>query len=116
MKKSATVTLTIVAAMGLAARTQSRRDPCEAATFNEHACQQAIQAGGYCWNGRWVRLKYHYPFPYYYDLYQELISQGGVVTATPVGSCGPRPTHFAGAHGAARAGFGSHGACHSAGA
>src|SRR6266436_8742852 len=46
MKKSATVTLTIVAAMGLAARTQSRRDPCEAATFNEHACQQAIQAGG----------------------------------------------------------------------
>jgi len=115
MKRSASVGLTVVAAVSLAARGQPRLDPCATASFNEQACEAAIQNRGYCWNGRWVRLKYHYPFPYYYDAYQEYLENGGLVDAAQVGSCGP-PMHIAfGGHGGARGGFGGHGACHSAG-
>src|SRR5580700_7351975 len=70
MKKSASVSLTVVAAFGIAAQAQPRLDPCAAASFNEQACQAAVQNRGYCWNGQWVKLKYHYAYPYYYDAYQ----------------------------------------------
>jgi len=75
--------------MGLAARAQSLPDPCGAATFNEQACHEAVRANGYCWNGKWVRLKYRYAFPYYYDLYADYMAQGGLVIAGKVGTCGP---------------------------
>lgn len=116
MKKSASVRLTIVAAVGIAADAQQRPDPCAAANFNEQACQAAVQNHGYCWNDRWVRLTYHYPFPYYYDAYREFVGNGGVVNAAVIGTCS-HPSRIGtifGSHGAARAGFGSTGACHSA--
>jgi len=115
MKRSASVRLTVVAAISLAARGQQRLDPCAAASFNEQACQAAIQNRGYCWNGRWVKLKYHYPFPYYYDAYQEYVGNGGVVSAAAVGSCGPSLRHAGASHGASHGGFGATGASHSAG-
>ena len=62
MKKSSQVTLTIVAAIGLA-RAQAAADPCDASVFNEHASQEALRQHGYCQNGRWVRLRYSYPYP-----------------------------------------------------
>jgi hypothetical protein len=115
MKKSVAVQLTVVAAVGIAARAQPRQDPCSAATFNEQACQAAVQNRGYCWNGRWVGLRYHYPFPYYYDAYLDYVSNGGVANPAPVASCGPPHRFFSGAHGISRAGFGSSGsACHAA--
>ena len=120
MKKSVKVTLTVVAAMGLAARAQSRLDPCVQSTFNEQACQEAVRARGYCWNGKWVRLTYHYPFPYYYDMYAEYLAQGGAVTPAEMGTCHqPLLSGIAfhgGAHGPSHGGFGSTGAGHSAGA
>jgi hypothetical protein len=115
MKKSVAVRLTVVAAVGIAARAQPRQDPCSAATFNEQACQAAVQNRGYCWNGRWVGLKYHYSFPCYYDAYLDYVSNGGVATPAAVVSCGPPHRFFSGAHGISRAGFGSSGgACHAA--
>ncbi|HUI58408.1 MAG TPA: hypothetical protein VLY04_25720 [Bryobacteraceae bacterium] len=115
MKKSASVTVSIVAAVGIAAGADQRLDPCSSTTFDEAACRAAIQNNGYCWNGRWVRLKYHYPFPYYYDTYWEFVTAGGVANPAVVGTCGPPRGGIWGAHGAlARAGFGSTGACHSA--
>ena len=118
MKKSANITLTVVAAVGIAAHAAPRPDPCAAANFNEQACRAAIQDRGYCWNGRWVGMKYHYPFPFYYDAYQEYVDLGGLVSPAAVGSCTQRAatrSHFvSGSHTAARAGFGSSGACHSA--
>jgi len=114
VKRSASVSLTVVAAVSLAARGQPPLDPCAAANFNEQACQAAIQNRGYCWNGRWVRLKYHYPFPYYYDAYREYLANGGVVNAAIVGSCGPQPHLLFGFHSAAHGGFGATGACHAA--
>jgi hypothetical protein len=114
MKKSVAVRLTVVTAVGIAARAQPRQDPCSAATFNEQACQAAVQNHGYCWNGRWVGLKYHYPFPYYYDAYLAYVSNGGVGNPAAVAPCGPPHRFFSGAHGISRAGFGSSGACHAA--
>jgi len=119
MRKSVQVTLTLAAAMGVAARAQSPPDPCGAATFNEQACQKAVRASGYCWNGKWIRLKYRYPFPYYYDLYADYMAQGTLVIPAEVGTCHTSlaailGTHRGG-HGVSHAGFGATGAGHGAG-
>jgi hypothetical protein len=76
MKKSTKVTLTLVATLGLAACNRQRRDPCESATFNEQACQDAVQNRGYYWNGGWVPMTYGYPYPYYYDSYRSYTAKG----------------------------------------
>lgn len=114
MKKSAGVRLTVVAAIAIAARAQGPADPCAAATFNEQACRDAVQAQGYCWNGRWVKLKYHYPYPYYFDSYLSYIGAGGTINAADVGSCGPPRSFFLLGHSTHRAGFGGTGAGHAA--
>jgi len=110
MKKSAQVTLTVVAAVGLASCGRGRRDPCEAASFNELACQDAVRSGGYHWGGTWYPMFYRYPYPYYFDQYRGHVSRGGSVVAAPSSSYG-RP----GATGVTRGGFGSTGAGHGAG-
>jgi len=102
MKKSTKVTLTLVATLGLAACNRQRRDPCESATFNEQACQDAVQNRGYYWNGGWVPMTYGYPYPYYYDSYRSYTAKGGVVN--------PAPAQSYGSHGVTRGGFGSIGA------
>jgi hypothetical protein len=109
MKKSQRITLTLVAAAAMAACSRRGPDPCQPATFNEWACQDAVNRGGYYWNGSWNPLVYHYPYPYYYDSYHRYVSSGGHVTASPGQSYG-RPG------GVTRGGFGSSGAAHSSGA
>ena len=112
MKKSAHVTLTLVAAMGMAACNRNRPDPCEAATFDEQACNQAVRNGGYYYHGAWVPMAYRYPYPYYYDMYRGYLSRGGSVATTPSGSyAAPAGT----SSGAVRGGFGSTGASHASG-
>lgn len=111
MKRSAQVTLTVVATLGLAACNRQRQDPCESGTFNEQACQQAVSSGGYHWNGAWIPMRYHYPYPYYYDSYRSYVSRGGAVRAAPAESY----SHSA-SPGVTRGGFGSTGAGHSVGA
>jgi hypothetical protein len=103
MKKSTKVTLTVVAAMGLASCGRSRLDPCEQGSFNEMACQDAVRSGGY------------YPYPYYYDHYRTHVSSGGRVMSAPSGSYA-RPGGTTSSPGVTRGGFGSIGAGHSAGA
>ncbi len=80
MKKSAKVTLTVVAAMGLASCGRSRPDPCDQAYFNEMACQDAVRSGGYYYGGSWYPMMYHYPYPYYYDHYRTYVGGGGRVS------------------------------------
>src|SRR5215831_14713003 len=86
MKKSAKVTLTVVAAVGLASCGRGRRDPCQPEYFSEYACQDAVQSGGYYWGGTWYPTVYHYPYPYYYDGYRRHVSAGGHVISAPVGT------------------------------
>jgi hypothetical protein len=107
MKKSTKVTLTVVAAMGLASCGRSRRNPCDASYFNELACQEAVRSGGYYWGGSWVPVRYSYPYPYYFDHYRTFVGGGGRVYAAPSGSYStPSVT---------RGGFGSTGAAHASG-
>ena len=120
MKRSAKVTLTVVAAVGLSSCGRRRMDPCDSATFNDLACQEAVTGGGYYWGGSWYPMTYHYPYPYYYDSYHGYVSRDGIVR--PAADRYSRPAagrQFGGSsapHGVTRGGFGSTGASHAAGA
>jgi hypothetical protein len=103
MKKSGHVALTIVAAVGLAGCGRRGYDPCSAATFNEFACQQAVQQGGYYYNGTWYSMRYDHPYPYYYDSYHTYVSHGGSVYSHGGSYSSPSSS-------VERGGFGSHGA------
>ena len=76
-------------------------------------CRAAVENRGYCWNGRWVKLRYSSPYPYYFDSYLAYIANGGTIDPAAVGSCGPPHGIFGGAHGISRGGFGIS-ACHTA--
>jgi hypothetical protein len=113
MKKSAKVTLTVVAAVGLASCGRSRRDPCDQSFFDEMACQDAVRGGGYYYGGSWYPMVYSNPYPYYYDHYRTYVSGGGRVVGAPAGSYA-RPGG-ASSSGVERGGFGSTGAGHASG-
>ena len=114
MKRSSKVTLTVVAAMGLAGCAR-RYDPCEAQYFNATACNDAVQGGGYFWHGSWYPMRYRYAYPIYFDAYQRHVSSGGKIFGTPSGTYA-RPAggvHTGGA--VTRGGFGGIGGGHSSG-
>ena len=110
MKKSSQVTLTLVAALGMAACNRRRLDPCQSATFNQQACQEAVSGGGYHWNGAWVPMTYHYPYPYYYDSYRSYVGRGGQVRAAA-----PEAYGHSASPAVTRGGFGATGAGEGAG-
>jgi hypothetical protein len=115
MKRSAKVTLTVVAVMGLASCSR-RRDPCEASYFDATACQDAVRSGGYYWGGTWYPMMYRYPYPYYYDGYQRHVSNGGKVFGAPSGSYSrPSVSSSPSSAGTVRGGFGTTGSGHSTG-
>jgi hypothetical protein len=123
MKRSSKVTLTVVAAMGLAGCAR-RYDPCDSQYFNAVACSDAVQGGGYFWHGTWFPTRYQYAYPYYYDSYQRHVSGGGRVFGTPPGTYAhPAAVGGAAAGGVSapsggtvtRGGFGSTGSGHGAG-
>jgi hypothetical protein len=112
MKKSPTVTLTIVTAMGLAAKAQPAADPCTTVTFNAGACKTAIHAGGYCSGGAWLPVTYSNPYPYYYDLYRSHLNGGGSISPAVVEKCHRPLGALIGAHGVSHGGFGATGRGH----
>ena len=116
MKKSAKVTLTVVAVMGLASCGRSRRDPCDQSYFNEMACQDAVRSGGYYYGGSWYPMSYRFPYPYYYDSYRTYVGNGGRVYSSPVGTYArPSGGGSTSSGGVERGGFGSTGSGHSSG-
>ena len=110
MRKPVRVTLTVVATVALAGCSRRRLDPCDSATFNEMACQEAVQNGGYYWGGSWYPMYYSHPYPYYYDQYHSYVVRGGSVVSAP-GASYARPSG-----GVVRGGFGATGEGHGAGA
>ena len=119
MKRSSQVTLTVVAAIGLAGCNR-RYDPCDERSFDATTCADSVRGGGYYWHGSWVPMSYGHPYPYYYDAYRMRVSRGGGVATAPAGAYA-RPAEGGGGHGAGapagvtRGGFGSTGAGHGAG-
>jgi hypothetical protein len=108
MKRSAKVTLTLIAAMGLGERAESgvtgAIDPCDAATFNPKSCKTAVQTRRYCApDGQRLPVIYAQSYPYYYDQYQAHLTQGGAVNPAPTQRCGNSSSH---------GGFGATGAGH----
>jgi len=119
MKRSSQVTLTVVAALGLAGCGR-RYDPCDERSFDAVACGDAIRGGGYYWHGSWVPMTYSQPYPFYYDAYRTRLSRGGSVVTVPSGNYARPAAGAAGggdaAHpGVVRGGFGSTGAGHGGG-
>jgi len=108
MKRSSKVTLTVVAAVGLAGCGRRRMDPCEPAYFDERACQDAVAFGGYYWQGTWFPMVYSNPYPYYYDSYHTYVSRGGRVHTAPGGSYS-HPATDAGKQFGSKSGSGSGG-------
>ncbi len=121
MKKSAKVTLTVVAVVGLASCGRRRLDPCQPASFSQQACQEAIDRGGYYWQGSWFPMTYSYPYPYYFDSYRGYVSRGGRMTTAPSGAYThptagrPSSSSSSSSSGVERGGFGSTGSGHGAG-
>ncbi len=111
MKRSTAVPLTIVSALasvvGACGPSQPAIDPCEAATFNQPACEYAIEHQGYYYNGTWYPHVYGHPFLYYSQGYGSYIAGGGRVRSIAPGSFEPRA-------GVVRGGFGGIGEAHSA--
>jgi hypothetical protein len=103
MKRSVQVTLTVLAAVGSAARAQAP-NPCGPANFNGKACQAAVKNSGYCSGGAWVPQQFQ-KYPSYYGLYRAYASAGGNVTAAPVETCRRSSPRTGG-----RGGFGATGA------
>jgi|HubBroStandDraft_1064217.scaffolds.fasta_scaffold145514_2 hypothetical protein len=103
MKRSVSVTLTLVATLGTA-RAQQGVDPCDAATFNATVCRAAVRGGSYCSNGARTKMRYQQSYPYYYDRYRDYVSQGGVVNASPAQTCPGGWLGFRGGFGTTAAG------------
>ena len=113
MRKSAKITITAVAALGMAACNRERLDPCEAASFNEQACNEAVRNHGYHYQGAWVPMYYSHPYPYYYDSYRGYVARGGSVrSASPNAYSSSGSSHSSGV---SRGGFGSTGSSHASG-
>lgn len=93
MKKSTTISLTLLDGIIAAALTACPShpqivgvDPCDRVTFNPPACQSAIAAHGYNYDGIWYPLFYSNPFAYYYHTYDVYRLGGGRVYMAPMGS------------------------------
>jgi hypothetical protein len=106
MRKPVRISLTVVGTVALACCARKRVDPCNTATFNQEACQQAVQSGGYYWQGSWYPVSYSHPYPYYYDQYHSYVSQGGSVVSPPAAAYS-KPSG-----GVERGGFGASGEGH----
>jgi len=98
MKRSASVALSVVAALATA-HAQQGADPCDATTFNAGACKAAVRGGYYCSHRARVSTSYQHAYPYYYDRYQDYVSQGGVVSVAPAETCPGRASHLRGGFG-----------------
>jgi hypothetical protein len=58
-------------------------DPCNTRTFNPPACQQAIAARGYYYQGQFFPMIYPSPYSFYYGGYNTYIAHGGRVYSAP---------------------------------
>jgi hypothetical protein len=92
MKKSATITLTVMNSAIVAALSACTQpapigvDPCAQATFNQPACEVALQQHGYHYNGGWFPMNYMYPYAYYYNSYDHYRLGGGRIYSAPSSS------------------------------
>jgi hypothetical protein len=95
-------------------------DPCAPQTFNQAACQEAIDHNGYYYGGQWYPHTYNGGFSAYYNSYYSYVRNGGTpanVTpsdwARPAGAATTGPAASSGDSSVSRGVFGS--SAHSSG-
>ncbi len=91
MKKSASIQLVFLNSLILGAvacndAAPPAIDPCSTRTFNQPACEQAVQGGGYRYHGAWIPMMYLSPYPFYFSRYNSYVSRGGTVYSAPMSS------------------------------
>jgi hypothetical protein len=106
MKRSRSVTLTIVAAIAAASCSRRPPDPCDNSSWDSHACEDAVRDRGYYYNGAWYPRSYAYPYSYYSSQYGTYAQRGEAHSASS--GTFARPS----SGGVVRGGFGSTGAGH----
>ena len=106
MKKSGQITLTLLAAIAMAACNR-RYDPCDKRYFEAMACREAISHGGFYYHDVWYRTTYDRPYTYYYNSYQTYTSLGGHSSSHGYSSYSHSSSHSS--SGVSRGGFGSTG-------
>ena len=112
MKRSTTVTLTLVPAFAAACNsTPPAPDPCLPASYSAVACQYAVDHRGYYHDGYWVPHVYGYPYLFYSGGYNTYILRGGQPSLISSGLYSPS---LARVSPTMRGGFGSSGAARSA--
>ena len=123
VKRSSTITLSLVPALVAATCGTDRPDPCVPGTYNAEACQYAVDHQGYYHNGMWIGHPYARPFLFYSNGYSSYLAGGGQVRSLPSAAFAVPSGGRGGGVGAAatsatsRGGFGATGASHgSAGA
>jgi hypothetical protein len=103
MRRSATVTLTLVPALVAATCGSDRPDPCVPATYNAEACQYAVDHQGYYHNGMWIGHSYARPFLFYSNGYSSYVAGGGQLRSLPSAAFAVPPAGTPGAAGAGSA-------------
>ena len=90
MKKSAHIQLLFLNSLVLSAvacdNAQPTVDPCNQQTFNQPACEVAIQNRGYHYHGAWIPMIYPSPYPFYLSGYNSYVARGGTVYSAPMSS------------------------------
>lgn len=88
MKKSANIQLLFLNSLMLSAVACQQSmppgvDPCFDQTFNQPACEAAVQNRGYHYHGSWVPMFYPNPYPFYLDRHNSYVARGGTVYSSP---------------------------------
>ncbi|MES2521379.1 MAG: hypothetical protein V4617_01685 [Gemmatimonadota bacterium] len=87
MKKSSNIQLLFLNSLVLSAvacdHTPPGVDPCNQQTFNQPACEVAVQNRGYHYHGAWVPMMYLNPYPFYLNRHSSYVARGGTVFSAP---------------------------------
>jgi hypothetical protein len=83
MKRSRKVEIALVAGLAMSGCGRRAYDPCNPQTFNEAACQDAVNHNGYFFDGQWYPHTYSGSYSAYYVGYHNYVLRGGSVTTVP---------------------------------
>lgn len=113
MKRSASITLTIVPALAaVCTGSAAPPDPCLPSSYTVDACEYAVSHQGYYYGGIFYPHVYANPFLFYSRGYSNYVSAGGSVTPLQASRFAPAGV----SSGTARGGFGGTGEAHASAA
>lgn len=107
MKRSGKVQIALVAGLAMTGCGRRAYDPCNPQTFNEQACQDAINHHGYYYGGHWYPHTYSGSYMSYYSGYNSYVRTGGRVTSVSPSEWSSPSASSGSSNGASSTGSGS---------